>query len=92
MAPKTRLGAQLITAKEAAELLNVNPRTIHGWIEHGTIPFITLPSSGDKPSYRIPLRGLLNSLSGNYDLSSELESLLGADGDDAETKRSDTAV
>lgn len=79
MAPKTRLGAQLITAKEAAELLNVTQRTIHSWIENGTIPYITLPSTGGKPSYRIPLRGLLNSLSGNYDLASELEALLGRD-------------
>ena len=69
MPPITKLGAQLITAKEAAELLNVHVRTIHGWIDKGTIPYIELPSSGSKPSYRIPLHGLLNSLSGNYDLA-----------------------
>ena len=76
MPPITKLGAQLITAKEAAELLNVHVRTIHGWIDKGTIPYIALPSSGSKPSYRIPLHGLLNSLSGNYDLASEMEGLL----------------
>jgi excisionase family DNA binding protein len=77
MPPKTQLGAQLITAKEAAELLNVHVRTIHGWIEKETIPYVALPSSGTKPSYRIPLHGLLNSLSGNYDLADEVEELFG---------------
>jgi excisionase family DNA binding protein len=76
MPPKIKLGAQLITAKEAAELLHVNTRTIHSWIENDAIPYITLPSSGGKPSYRIPLHGLLNSLSGTYDLAGEVEQML----------------
>lgn len=76
MPPKTKLGAQLLTAKEAAELLNVNVRTIHSWIEGDVIPYIALPSSGTKPSYRIPLHGLLNSLSGTYDLAGDVEELL----------------
>jgi excisionase family DNA binding protein len=80
MPPKIKLGAQLITAHEAAELLNVNVRTIHGWIAKGTIPYVTLPSSGTKPSYRIPLHGLLESLSGNYDLAAEVEELFGEGG------------
>jgi excisionase family DNA binding protein len=72
----TQLGAQLITAPEAAELLNVHVRTVHGWIEKGTIPYVTLPSNGGKNSYRIPLHGLLSSLSGNYDLAGEVEAFL----------------
>ncbi len=72
----TKLGAQLITASEAAELLNVHVRTIHGWIEKDTIPYVALPRSGSKHSYRIPLQGLLSSLSGNYDLAGEVEALL----------------
>jgi len=80
----TQLRVQLITANEAAELLNVHVRTIHGWIAKGTVPFIELPKSGatSKPSYRIPLQGLLNSLSGNYDLASEMEGLLKASSQD----------
>lgn len=73
----TQLGVQLITANQAAELLNVHVRTIHGWIAKGTVPYIELPrESRSKPSYRIPLQGLLNSLSGNYDLAAEMEGLL----------------
>ena len=73
----TQLGVQLITAAEAAEILHVTPRTIHGWISEGTIPYVELPrGGGSKRSYRIPLQGLLNSLSGNYDLAGEVEALL----------------
>jgi excisionase family DNA binding protein len=79
----TRLRVQLITAKEAAELLNVNVRTIHSWIENDAIPYVSLPSSGGKPSYRIPLHGLLSSLSGNYDLARDVEQSFGAEEDDA---------
>jgi len=75
MPPKTKIGVQLLTATQAADLLNVHVRTIHAWIEQGTIPYISLPSQGKKPSYRIPLHGLLNSLSGNYDLAAELDQL-----------------
>jgi excisionase family DNA binding protein len=79
MPQKTTLGAQLLTAREAAELLHVHPRTIHGWIQKGKIPYVELPSSGSKPSYRIPLHGLLGSLSvsGDYDLAGEVEEMLG---------------
>lgn len=89
MPPKTKLGAQLITASQAAELLNVHIRTIHGWIDKGSIPHITLPSNGGKPSYRIPLHGLLSSLSGNYDLAEDVDELLAEpDGDSKRSQRS----
>jgi excisionase family DNA binding protein len=57
-------GARLITTKEAADLLQVSPRTVQSWIDQEAIPYIRLPSVGGRPSYRIPLRGLLNSLRG----------------------------
>jgi excisionase family DNA binding protein len=72
---KPTLAPQLIKAQEAADLLNVDIRTIHQWIAKERIPYIELPSGGAKPSYRIPLQGLLNSLSGNYDLAADVESL-----------------
>lgn len=77
MPPITKLGTQLITAAQAAEMLDVNIRTIHGWIKEGTIPYVALPSRGRKPSYRIPLHGLLSCLSGNYDLAAEVDALVG---------------
>jgi excisionase family DNA binding protein len=67
------LDVQLITVAEAAQLLSVSTRTVHAWIEKEAIPYIRLPSTGGKPSYRIPLRGLLESLSGTYDLAAEIE-------------------
>jgi len=74
-----RIGAQLLTVREAAELLSVSPRTVHTWIEKGSIPYIALPAGGEKTSYRIPLQGLLGSLSGSYDLTADVEKLLDED-------------
>jgi excisionase family DNA binding protein len=70
---KPTLRAQLLSASEAAELLNVSVRTIHTWIEKDAIPYVELPRTGPKRSYRIPLHGLLSSLSGSYDLTDDLE-------------------
>jgi excisionase family DNA binding protein len=61
-----------MTTTEAAKLLKVSPRTILNWINEGTIPYIQLPSGGNRPQYRIPLQGLISSLAGNYDLANEL--------------------
>jgi excisionase family DNA binding protein len=73
MPAKPRLRVQLLSAGEAAELLNVSVRTIHTWIEKDAIPYVELPRSGPKRSYRIPIQGLLGSLSGSYDLTEDLE-------------------
>ncbi len=75
----TIVGMQLLTVRQAATMLSVTPRTVHGWIEKESIPFIKLPGSGD---YRIPLHGLVDSLSGNYNLAAEIEQLLAAGGDE----------
>jgi excisionase family DNA binding protein len=73
------IGAQMLTVRAAADMLNVTPRTVLGWIERDAIPFIRLPGSGDKTSYRIPLHGLVESLSGTYDLAAEVEKLLASE-------------
>jgi excisionase family DNA binding protein len=69
MATKLMPRLQLLSAGEAAELLNVSPRTVHTWIEKGAIPYVELPRTGPKRTYRIPLDGLLGSLSGSYVLT-----------------------
>lgn len=74
----TKLGVQLLTVREAAEMLSVQPRTVLSWIEREAIPFITLPGAGEKSTYRIPLHGLVDSLSGTYDLAADVEELLAA--------------
>jgi excisionase family DNA binding protein len=79
MPSKTKLQAQLLTAPEAAELLRVNVRTIHSWIEKDAIPYVALPAThGARSSYRIPLHGLLGSLKGTYDLKTEVQEVLQA--------------
>jgi len=64
---------KLLTTAEAAELLNVSSPTVLNWIEKGSIPYIQLPTTGKRREFRIPLKGLLASLEGNYDMSSELD-------------------
>jgi excisionase family DNA binding protein len=72
----TSFKPQLIKVAEAAELLNVSTSTVHNWIKSGTIPYIELPKTdGRRADYRIPLKGLVASLSGNYDLSADLAEL-----------------
>lgn len=66
---------QLLTTGEAAALLKVSSRTILNWIDADTIPYLKLPPNGGRNEYRIPLQGLLSSLSGNYDLAGELRKL-----------------
>ena len=70
---------RLITTSEAAGLLSVSPRTVLKWIERDAIPYVALPNAGgSRREYRIPLYGLLNSLSGTYDIGSQLETLSAA--------------
>lgn len=62
---------KLLSTTQAADLLNVSRRTILNWIEAGKIPYVRLPG-GD---YRLPLSGLLSSLSGTYRLDEEIRAL-----------------
>jgi excisionase family DNA binding protein len=69
--PAVRSQPKLLSTKQAAELLNVSKRTILNWIESEKIPYLKLPG-GD---YRLPLAGLLASLSGTYRLDQEIRAL-----------------
>ncbi|MHB8243106.1 MAG: helix-turn-helix domain-containing protein [Solirubrobacteraceae bacterium] len=62
---------KLLSTAQAAELLNVSRRTILNWIETDKVPYLKLPG-GD---YRVPLAGLLASLSGTYRLDEEIRAL-----------------
>ena len=75
MATLPRLVPRLITTAEAAALLRVSSRTVLNWIESDTIPYVQLPSAGTRRDYRIPVAALLRSLSGNYDLATDLQAL-----------------
>ncbi len=72
---------RLLSVEEAAELLAVSSSTIRNWINDDAIPYIELPSTGGRRRYRIPLQGLLNTLSGNYDLAATLQQLNKASGE-----------
>lgn len=69
MATQTSSRPQLITTKEAADLLRVDPRTVLNWIKDELIPYVQLPGRGARKEYRIPLGALLASLAGTYDLA-----------------------
>jgi excisionase family DNA binding protein len=62
---------KLLSTTQAADLLNVSRRTVLNWIEAGKVPYVRLPG-GD---YRVPLSGLLSSLSGTYRLDEEIRAL-----------------
>jgi excisionase family DNA binding protein len=62
----------LLTVAEAAAMLRVSHATILTWIAGDGIPYIELPSVGQRKQYRIPLQGLLASLDGKYDLRGAL--------------------
>jgi excisionase family DNA binding protein len=66
---------RLLSVDEAASMLAVSPSTIRNWIDNDTIPYVELPPTGQRRRFRIPLQGLLNSLSGNYDLAEELREI-----------------
>jgi excisionase family DNA binding protein len=83
--PRTdsRSGPQLLTTAECAQLLNVSPRTVQGWIKDKSIPFVTLPGN----RYRIPQQALLASLGGNYSLAeAELHAAQADDRDEVEER------
>jgi excisionase family DNA binding protein len=66
---------RLISVEEAAALLAVSDGTVRNWIKKDAIPYIELPGGESRKQYRIPLQGLLNTLSGNYNLASDLRYL-----------------
>ena len=63
---------ELLTTRQAAELLHVSPRTVTNWIRADRVPYVRLPGG----EYRLPLDGLLNSLTGTYDMRPELQGVL----------------
>jgi len=62
---------KLLSTTQAAGLLNVSRRTVLNWIEAGKVPYVKLPGG----EYRLPLSGLLASLSGTYRLEEEIRAL-----------------
>jgi excisionase family DNA binding protein len=66
---------RLISVEEAATLLAVTDTTVRNWIKADAIPYVELPGTGQRRRCRIPLQGLLNTLTGNYDLASDVEYL-----------------
>jgi excisionase family DNA binding protein len=62
---------EFLTVDAAAALLSLDERTIQGWIDAGTVPYLKLPNG----SYRIPQGLLLGALRDNYDLGVELRDL-----------------
>jgi excisionase family DNA binding protein len=66
---------QLLTTRQAGELLNVSARTVTNWIRADKVPYVRLPGG----EYRLPLDGLLDSLTGTYDMRPELESAIELD-------------
>lgn len=62
---------KLLSTTQAAGLLNVSRRTVLNWIEAGRVPYVKLPGG----EYRLPLSGLLSSLSGTYRLEEEIRAL-----------------
>ncbi|MGH2954312.1 MAG: helix-turn-helix domain-containing protein [Solirubrobacterales bacterium] len=68
-------GEHLLTTRRAAELLNVTPRTVTNWIRADRVPYVRLPGG----EYRLPLDGLLDSLSGTYDVRTPIEGALELD-------------
>lgn len=68
----------LLTTSDTAKMLSVSSQTVLNWIEREEIPFVQLPGGGGRKrrEFRIPLRGLLESLSGNYNLGRDLDATL----------------
>jgi len=69
--PSVASQPKLLSTTQAAGLLNVSRRTVLNWIEAGRVPYVRLPGG----EYRLPLSGLLSSLSGTYRLEEEIRAL-----------------
>lgn len=69
--PSVTAQPKLLSTSQAAGLLSVSRRTVLNWIEAGKVPYVRLPGG----EYRLPLSGLLSSLSGTYRLEEEVRVL-----------------
>lgn len=69
--PSVTAQPKLLSTTQAAGLLSVSRRTVLNWIEAGKVPYVRLPGG----EYRLPLSGLLSSLSGTYRLEEEIRAL-----------------
>jgi excisionase family DNA binding protein len=80
--------SRLLTTNEAAQLLNVSSQTILNYIERDEIPYIQLPGGGGRRrrEFRIPMKGLLESLTGNYNPVQEINELSQSLDDEADSK------
>ena len=67
--PRISSQIQLLSTKEAADLVGVSPRTVTNWADAGKVPYLKLPGGEN----RIPLAGFLAAMEGTYDLAAELE-------------------
>ena len=55
---------RLLTVAEACDFLHEKEEVVLGWVQDDKIPYVRLPDE----SLRIPLEGLISSLSSLYDL------------------------
>ena len=78
----------MLTTREAGELLRVSPRMVTNWIRDGRVPYIRLPGG----EYRLPLDGLLDSISGTYDLRTRVEGAVELDEGARARRRADLAL
>src|ERR671918_601565 len=81
------MAERLLTTRRAAELLNVTPRTVTNWIRADRVPYVRLPGG----EYRLPLDGLLDSLSGTHDMRAEFADVAELDAGAAARARAEAA-
>jgi excisionase family DNA binding protein len=70
--PATGFLPEMLTTQQAAALVNVTTATILNWIKADAIPYVQLPGGSERAQYRVPLGGLISSLSGTYDLGAAI--------------------
>jgi excisionase family DNA binding protein len=63
---------EMLTTQQVGELLNVSSGTVLNWIGADAIPYVRLPGGTERAQYRIPLGGLISSLSGTFDFAAAL--------------------
>lgn len=69
--PAVGSAVQLMSTKEVAALLNVSQRVVEHWAQKDKIPYLRLPGG----ELRVPLSGLLASLSGTFDLAGAIDQI-----------------